>query len=137
MKKQSLKLLGLIILFVIPMSLMAQQRGQGRNQGDRAARQKQQMEELKKTLSLKKDQTKKFDEIYKSFNDKQQKLMESMRSGGDRTSMREKMDKLTKERDDSLKKILDKDQIKKYEAYLKKQAEQRAQRGNRGGDGRR
>ena len=137
MKKQSLKAIGLIILFVLPMSLMAQDRGQGRSQEDRAARQKKQMVELKKTLSLKKDQTKKFDEIYKKYNDGRTKLFETMRSGGDREGMRDKMTKATKERDDAVKKLLDKSQVKKYEAYLKKQAEAMQNRGNRGGGGRR
>lgn len=137
MKKQNFKALALIILFVLPMSLMAQNRGQGRNQGDREARQKQQMTELKKTLNLKKDQIKKFDEIYKKYTTDRTKLTESMTSGGDRTSMREKMTKLTTDRDASLKKILDKKQLKSFEAYLKKQAEAMKDRGARGGGGRR
>ena len=67
MKNRIFKLAGLFILFVLPMSLMAQAGGQGRGQGqgDRAARAKDQQEALKKTLELKKDQAAKFDEIYK------------------------------------------------------------------------
>ena len=119
------------------MSLMAQDRGQGRGQGDREARQKEEQAALKKSLELKKDQAVKFDKIYEDFNKKRQDLMSSMRDGGDRTGMREKMTKMNEARDEAIKKVLDKGQVKKYEAYLKKQAEERANRGNRGGGGRR
>jgi hypothetical protein len=120
------------------MTIMAQDRGQGR--ADYQERMKQQREELKKTLELKKDQAEKFDKIYNDFDKKRQEMMESMRSGGgDREGMRDKMTKMNTERDEALKKILDKDQVKKYEAYLKKQEEDRAARANerRGGGGRR
>ena len=136
MKKQFLKLAGLIILLVLPLSLMAQDRGQGRNQGDRDARAKQQKEELKKALDLKKDQVVKFDKVYTDFDKKRAELMTSMRDGGDREGMREKMTKMNTERDEAIKKILDKGQVKKYEAYLKKQAEARQNRGGRAGGGR-
>ena len=133
MKKQGFKLAALIILFVLPLSLMAQDRGQGRGQGDRAARQKEQQDALKKELGLKKDQIAKFDKIQKDFDKKRQELFTSMRESGDREGMREKMTKMNTTRDEAIKKILDKKQVKKYEAWLKKQAEQRQQRGNRGG----
>ena len=135
MKKQGFKLAALIILFVIPLSLMAQDRGQGRGQGDRAARMKQQQDELKKTLNLNKEQIVKFDKIHKDFDKKRQEMFTSMREGGDRTAMREKMGKMNTELQDAVKKILDKKQLKKYEEYLKKQAEERANRADRGGRG--
>ena len=52
--------------------MMAQDRGQGqgRNQGDREERAKQQQAELKKTLGLKKDQAAKFVKIYADFDKK-------------------------------------------------------------------
>ncbi len=133
MKKQFLKLAGLVILFVLPLSLMAQDRGQGRNQGDREARAKQQKEALKKTLDLKKDQVAKFDKIYKDFDKKRQELMTSMSDGGNRGAMREKMTKMNTTRDEALKKILDKGQKKKFVVYMKKQAEARQTRGDGGG----
>jgi len=132
-KKQFLKLAGLVILFVLPLSLMAQDRGQGRNQGDREARAKQQKEALKKTLDLKKDQVAKFDKIYKDFDKKRQELMTSMSDGGNRGAMREKMTKMNTTRDEALKKILDKGQKKKFVVYMKKQAEARQTRGDGGG----
>ena len=133
MKKQGLKLVGLIILFVLPLSLMAQDRGQGRSQEDRAARQKEQQDALKKELGLKKDQIVKFDKIQKDYNKKRQESMTAMRDSDDREGMREKMTKMSGENQAAIKKILDKGQLKKYEAYLKKQAEARANRGGRGG----
>jgi len=136
-KKQILKLAGLIVLFVLPVTMMAQERGIRQGQGDRAERQKQRMEELKKTLNLKKDQVAKFEKVNTDFDKKQQKVMTAMREGGDRTGMREKMTKMTTEREAAIKKLLNKDQLKKYEAYLKKLAAERQQRGNRGGSGRR
>jgi hypothetical protein len=57
-----------------------------------------------------------------------------MRAGDDRAGMREKMNEMNKAREEALKKVLDKGQVKKYEAWLKKQAEERA---NRRGQGRR
>jgi len=134
-KKQFLNLAGLLILFILPLSLMAQDRGQGQGQVDRAARAKQQQEELKKTLALNKDQGAKFDKIYEDFNKKRTEMMEGMTQGGDRTAMRDKMTKMNASRDDSIKKVLDKGQVKKYDEYLKKQAEARQNRGNRGGGG--
>jgi len=91
---------------------------------------------LKKTLGLKKDQAAKFDQIYKDFDKKRQELMTKMREGGDREGMREKMTEMNNARDEALKKVLDKKQVKQYEAYLKKQAEERQNRMNRGGGGR-
>lgn len=133
MKNRILKLAGLFVLFIIPMALMAQDRGQGRGQGDREARAKQQKEELVKAIDLKKDQVKSFDKIYADYDKKRTDMMASMRDGGDREGMREKMTKMNTEREAAIKKILSKDQVKKYEAYLKKQAEARQNRGGRGG----
>lgn len=133
MKKQILKLAGLIVLFVLPVTLMSQDRGQGR--GNMEERMKQQQEELKKTLDLKKDQAEKFDKIYVDFNKKRQALFTSVEPGGDRSAMRDKMTKMNEERDAAVKKLLDKDQLKKFEAYQKKLAEERANRGDGGGRG--
>ncbi len=139
MKKQILSLAGLLILLVLPLTLMAQDRGQGqgRSQGDRAEFAKKQRAELKKTLGLKKDQVAKFEKIYADFDKKRNEMFESMRDGGDRSGMREKMTKMNTTRDEALKKVLDKGQAKKFEAHLKKQAKDRENRGGRGGDGRR
>jgi len=132
-KKQILKLAGLIVLFVLPVTLMSQDRGQGR--GNMEERMKQQQEELKKTLDLKKDQAEKFDKIYADFNKKRQDLFNSVEPGGDRSAMRDKMTKMNEERDAAVKKLLDKDQLKKFEAHQKKLAEERTNRGGGGGRG--
>lgn len=121
-----------MVLFVLPLLLMAQ----GRGQGDFQERLKKERAELKKTLELNKDQDARFQKIYTDFDKKREEMMASMRDGGDRGAMREKMTKMNTERDEALKKVLDKGQVKKYEAYLKKQEQDRAARmGNRGGGG--
>ena len=98
-------------------------------------RAKKEQAELKKELGLKKDQTEKFDKIYADFNKKRQELMTKMRESDDRAGMRTKFEELNTKRDEALKKVLDKGQVKKYEAYLKKKAEERRNMGNRGGRG--
>lgn len=129
MRKQLLHLAGIIILLILPLSLMAQ----NRSQGDRAERAKKQQEELKKTLDLKKDQEKKFDKINADFTKKMTEMRNGMDQNSDRSVMREKMTKMNTEREAAIKKILDKKQVKAYDSYLKKQQEARRNRGGRGG----
>ena len=131
MKKMILATL-LLTLFV--GTSFAQQM-QGRQGQDFQQRRQQQMEELKKEIGLNKDQVKKFDEIYKKYDDKMAAMREDMMAGGDREAMRSKMQQINTERDAEVKKMLNKDQVKKFDDYQKKLAEQRAQRqGGRGGD---
>ena len=120
---------------VLPLSLNAQNRGGGQGRMNFEERAKKEQAELKKELGLKKDQTEKFDKIYADFNKKRQELMTKMRESDDRAGMRTKFEELNTKRDDALKKVLDKGQVKKYEAYLKKKAEERRNMGNRGGRG--
>jgi hypothetical protein len=69
--KRNLFIGGFIILMVLPLSLMAQERGQGRGQGrmNFEERAKKEQETLKKELGLKKDQVAKFEKIYADFWD--------------------------------------------------------------------
>ena len=126
--------LALAIFLFSGVSVVAQERGGGMGGQDFQARQKEQMEALKKELKLDKDQIKKFDDIYKTSSDKMTKMREN--AGDDRTGMREKMTEINTEREGSIKKMLKPDQVKIYDAYLKKQAEARANRGGGGGGGR-
>jgi len=128
MKKQFFAFLVLILFFTVGY-------GQNRNRQDFQKRRQQQMEQLKKDLKLNKDQIKKFDAIYKDYNDKMAKLREEISASGDFRSMRPKMTELNTKRTESIKKILKKDQLKTYEKILKDQATRRAQRGRRDGRG--
>jgi periplasmic protein CpxP/Spy len=96
-------------------------------------RRQQQLDALKKELSLTKDQTTKFDAIYKEFNDKMAAARES--AGDDRDGMRTKMQEMNKDRDAKIEKILKPDQVKKFKEYQTKQAAARTQRGPGGGGG--
>ena len=97
-------------------------------------RRQQQIDDLKKELVLTKDQTTKFDAIYKEAGEKVAAAREA--AGDDRGAMRAKMTELNKERDLKIEKILTPDQVKKFKAYLEKQAAARAARGGGGGGGR-
>jgi Spy/CpxP family protein refolding chaperone len=94
-------------------------------------RRQQQLVEMKKELTLSKDQITKFDAIQKEFNDKMTKARES--AGDDREAMRSKMQEMNKERDTKIEKILTPDQVKKFKDILAKQAAARQQRGPGGG----
>jgi protein CpxP len=96
-------------------------------------RRQQQIDELKKELVLTKDQNTKFDAIYKEANDKMTTARES--AGDDREGMRAKMQEINKDRDTKVEKILTPDQVKKFKAYLEKQAAARANRGPGGPGG--
>jgi periplasmic protein CpxP/Spy len=100
---------------------------------DFQARRQQQIDALKKELVLTKEQTTKFDAIYKEFNEKMTAARQS--AGEDREGMRTKMQAMNKERDLKIEKILTPDQVKKFKAYLEKQAAERPQRGPGGGGG--
>lgn len=129
------KLILATLVFTFFFGTSFAQQMQGRQGQDFQQRRQQQMEEMKKEIGLDKDQVKKFDEISKKFDDKMAAMREDMMAGGDREAMRSKTQEINTDRDAEIKKILNKDQVKKFEAYQKKQAEQRAQRqGGRGGD---
>ncbi|TSA35654.1 MAG: hypothetical protein D4R64_09215 [Porphyromonadaceae bacterium] len=96
-------------------------------------RRQQQIDDLKKELVLTKDQTTKFDAIYKEFNEKMTAARAA--AGDDREGMRAKMTEMNKERDLKVEKILTPDQLKLFKAYQAKQAaaRQNMQRGGGGG----
>jgi periplasmic protein CpxP/Spy len=96
-------------------------------------RRQQQIDELKKELVLTKDQITKFDAIYKESSEKMTAARAA--AGDDREAMRAKMTEINKERDLKVEKILTPDQVKKFKAYLEKQAaaRQNMQRGGGGG----
>jgi len=99
-------------------------------------RAQQRIDELKKELVLTKDQTTKFDAIYKESSEKMAKAREA--AGEDREGMRAKMTEINKDRDAKIEKILTPDQVKKFKDYQAKQqaARQNMQRGGGGGGGR-
>lgn len=96
-------------------------------------RRQQQIDDLKKELVLTKDQTTKFDAIYKEFNEKMTAARAA--AGDDREGMRAKMTEMNKERDLKIEKILTPDQVKKFKAYQEKQAAARQNRQREGGGG--
>lgn len=100
---------------------------------DMQQRRQQQIDDLKKELVLTKDQITKFDAIYKEASEKITKAREA--AGDDREGMRAKMTEINKDRDTKVEKILTPEQVKKFKAYLDKQAaaRQNMQRGGGGG----
>lgn len=96
-------------------------------------RRQQQIDDLKKELVLDKDQNTKFDAIYKEAGEKMTAARAA--AGDDREGMRAKMTEINKDRDAKIEKILTPDQVKKFKAYLEKQAaaRQNMQRGGGGG----
>lgn len=99
-------------------------------------RRQQQIDDLKKELVLTKDQTTKFDAIYKESSEKMTAARTA--AGDDRQAMRTKMTEINKERDLKIEKILTPGQVKKFKAHNEKQAaaRQNMQRGDGGGGGR-
>lgn len=93
----------------------------------------QRIEELKKELVLTKEQITKFDSIYKESSDKM--VAARTAAGDDREGMRAKMMAINKDRDAKIEKILTPDQVKKFKAYLEKQAAERQNRQREGGGG--
>ncbi|MFA5816778.1 MAG: hypothetical protein WC865_14280 [Bacteroidales bacterium] len=130
--KRNLILSMVLVLFMVG-GLNAQDQPQQQNFQQRG---QQQIDTLKKELVLTKDQNTKFDAIYKDFNEKLDAARKA--AGDDREGMRAKMTEMRKERDLKVEKILTPDQVKKFKAYLEKQAaaRQNMQRGGGGGGGR-
>jgi periplasmic protein CpxP/Spy len=107
--------------------------GQGRFNFEE--RQKQEMETMKKELSLTPDQVKKVEALNAETNQKTRELFEA--SAGDREGNREKFRTLREEHTKKLNVILTPDQAKKWEEIQEKlRAERRANRpGGPGGPG--
>ena len=84
-------------------------------------------------LKLEKDKLTKVDEIFTKFYKDQDKLREEMMSGGERPdfqAMREKMQKMSADRDEKLKKIFTEYQYKKWKDEI--EPSMRPQRGGGG-----
>jgi acyl-CoA reductase-like NAD-dependent aldehyde dehydrogenase len=81
---------------------------------------------LKARLSLSAKQTDEVTKIYEAQQKEFQKLRED--NQGDRDAMREGMTKIMQQTDEKIEKLLDKDQLKKYEAYKKERMERMQQR---------
>ena len=123
----------LLVTFIMVSTLAIAQPGGGRMNPEERA--KRQTEELTEKLDLSKDQAKKVEAINLKYAKKMGDMFRDMRDSGnmDREAMREKMGALREEQNKEMQKVLDKDQMKEYEAYLKEQDERRAQRRGPGG----
>ncbi|MCJ0742557.1 hypothetical protein [Pedobacter montanisoli] len=121
-----MKKLLLICTFIFGVIAFANaQQGGGRMGGnmgrmDPEARVKQ----LDEKLKLSDDQKTKVLAIFKDQGEAQKKMMEEAQNGGDRSAMREKMQKMREEYDAKLNGVLNEDQKKAYKAW---QDEQRAE----------
>ena len=93
-----------------------------------------QMDQMKETLELSRDQEKQIRDIITEGSETMQKMREEMRNSGDSfEGMRENMQKMREEQDSKIKAILSDGQWEKYEVM---QEEMRARRGQRmGGPG--
>ncbi|MFA6125894.1 MAG: hypothetical protein WC699_01190 [Bacteroidales bacterium] len=125
----------IILSIVLGLFLVGGLNAQDQQQNMQQRRQ-QQIDDLKKELVLTKEQTPKFDAIYKEFSEKMAAARAA--AGDDREGMRAKMQEMNKDRDAKIEKMLTPEQVKKFKAYLEKQAAARAnmQRGGGGGGGR-
>ena len=117
-----------------------QGQGQGQRQGQRGGfnseeRMKAQVDTLAKVLTLTADQKTKVTAAYTEASTKQTALRGQMQQGGDRTAMQAEMTKINTARDEAIKKVLNEDQVKKFDEYQKAQEARRAQFGQRGQGG--
>ncbi|MBR3287279.1 MAG: hypothetical protein IKI72_05620 [Bacteroidales bacterium] len=138
------KLFSTIAIVMCALMLNAQPQGapqgQGQRQGQRGGfnseeRMKAQVDTLAKVLTLTADQKTKVTAAYTEASTKQTALRGQMQQGGDRTAMQAEMTKIQTARDEAIKKVLNADQVKKFDEYQKAQAERRAQFGQRGQGG--
>lgn len=124
----------LILSMVLGLFLVGELNAQDQQpQQNFQQRRQQQIDNLKKELVLTKDQTTKFDAIYKESSEKMTAARTA--AGDDREAMRAKMTELNKDRDAKIEKILTPGQVKKFKDYQAKQAaaRQNMQRGSGGG----
>ena len=110
------------LLFLIPVSTLAQgRRGPGNIE--------ERVKNLKQQLSLTDEQTEKVKEIMETVQKKMQEERE--KNQGDRESMREAMRKIMSETDDKIIEVLTPEQKKEYGKIIKERTERRQGRGNR------
>jgi periplasmic protein CpxP/Spy len=131
MMKRTILFLSLILLVFSGSFAQPPQGGGGRFNPEE--RQKQQLEMMKKELSLTPEQTTKVEALNKETGEKMRALFEA--NSGDRDKAREKMRAVREESDTKLKAILTAEQYTKWQEIEKKMREER--RGNRpqGGPG--
>lgn len=126
----------LFVAFIMASTFAMAQPGGNYNPEERA---KRQTEELTEKLDLTKDQAKQVEAINIKYGKKRSDMYSAMRAGGgmDREAMGEKREAMQKEQTKEMKAVLSDAQMIKYEAYLKEQAEKRAQGRGQGGGNRR
>ena len=111
-----------LLLFLIPVSTLAQgRRGPGNIE--------ERVKNLKKQLSLTDEQSAKVKEIMESVQKKMQEERE--KNQGNRQAMREAMMKIRSETDDKIMETLTPEQKKEYEKIIKERNERRRGGGNR------
>jgi periplasmic protein CpxP/Spy len=118
--KKVLMILGLV--FAVISGSWAQPQG-GNRQGNFEERQKQQMETMKKELSLTPDQVTKIEALQAETNKKTRAIFES--GSEDRDANREKMRVVREGHDKTLKTILTKDQAAKWDTIVEKMRNER------------
>lgn len=130
-----MKKLGILFIIMLAVSTMsmAQGFGGGGQQMTPEERAKRTTDQIKEAVGLNADQEKKVYDLQIEQGKQMTKMREEMQaSGGDFSSMREKMTTMRAEQDKKLKAILTADQWTKYEKW---QEERRSQRGGPGGGG--
>ena len=120
-------LLAAVLMFVCTFSY-AQNNGRQRMTVEERA--KRTTEWMQKELKLSDDQVKKVEPINLSFAKATQELREKT-SRDDRKGMREAMEKLGKERDEALAKVLTEEQMKLYKEKMKERESQRRNNNSR------
>ena len=129
------KLFLITVLFLSVVTFAQAQRGTGQRPSQASGGQRPQMnpeqmiqrqvDHLNETLTLTDVQKLKLKEIIQKNGEKQRELFQSMRNSGtqpseaEREQMKTKRDELRKKETAEIKAILTKDQLPKYDAYLK------------------
>jgi periplasmic protein CpxP/Spy len=122
--KNTLRLLAAAaaLAVALPAVASAQGGGWGGGGGMQQMSPEQRLARTKETLfagiTLTAEQTARMDTILVQGMRKQQEMMQAAMAGGDRSAMRETMQKMTKERDDAIKAVLTDEQKKKFEENL-------------------
>ncbi len=145
------KLFLITVLFLSVVTFAQAQRGSGQRPSQGSGGQRPQMnpeqmiqrqvDHLNETLTLTDAQKLKLKEIIQKNGEKQRELFQSMRASGtqpseaEREQMKTKRDELRKKETAEIKAILTKDQLPKYDAYLKDLENKMKERRNNGGNG--
>ena len=98
-----------------------------------------QVDRLSGAVTLTDAQKAKAKEIFTKTSEKRRQLFQSMRESGgepDREKMRASMEESRKKESEEIKAILTKEQLPKYEAYLKEMEQRMKERMNNGGGNR-